>query len=116
MSLMDNLKNIPSDLAEAIRRVEESGETVKFKKAFGGQAKVKFEIKISPSTDDLDLDDLSLEELNELLEKLEQQLSILEADEPEDEDSDEYEEWEDEVSELEDQIDQVQSAIDDYEE
>ena len=39
MSLMDNLKNIHSDLAEAIRRVEESGETVKFKKTFGGQAK-----------------------------------------------------------------------------
>ena len=77
MSLMDNLKNIPSDLAEAIRRVEESGETVKFKKSFGGQAKVKFEIKISPSTDDLDLDELSLEELNELLEKLEHRFSFV---------------------------------------
>lgn len=116
MSLLDNIKNLPDDLVNAIHRVEETGETVKFKKAFGGKAKVKFEIKISPSTDDLDLDDLSLDELNELLEKLEQQLAILEADEPEDEDSDEYEEWEDEVEELEDQIDQVQSAIDDYEE
>lgn len=115
MSVVDKLKNFPDDISNAIRRVEESGETVKFKKTFGEKAKVKFEIKISPSTEDLDLDGLSLEELNELLEKLEQQLSILEADEPEDEDSDEYEDWEDEVSELEDQIDQVQSAIDDFE-
>jgi len=116
MSLLDNIKNLPDDLANAIRRVEETGETVKFKKSFGGKAKVKFEIKISPSTDDLDLDDLSIAEMNELLEKLEQQLAILEADEPEDEDSDEYEEWEEEIDELEDQIDQVQSAIDDLDE
>ena len=114
MGLLDNIKNLPQDLAEAIRRVKESGEAdvTVYKKTVAG---LKIVIKIGES-DDLDLEDKSLEELNNLLEELQRRLEIMQADEPDDEESDEYEEWEDEISRLEDIIDEVKEGINDIDE
>lgn len=115
MSLVDNIKNFPDNLAEVMRKVSEAGKSgMTVKKAVG--ATLKITIKTGADAEDLDLEGMDLAELENLLAKLEQQLSIVEADEPEDVDSDEYEEWEEMIDELEEQMDQVQSAIDDYEE
>lgn len=115
MGLLENIKNLPQDLADAIRRAKESGEAdvTVYKTVVAG---LKIVIKIGESYEDLDLEDKTLEELNDLLEELQRQLEIMQGDEPEDDESDEYEEWEDEISRLEDMIDQVQEAIDDLEE
>lgn len=114
MGLLENIKNLPQDLADAIRRVKESGEAdvTVYKTVVAG---LKIVIKIGESDEDLDLEDKTPEELNDLLNELQRRLEIMQGDEPDDE-SDEYEEWEDEISRLEDMIDQVQEAIDDLEE
>jgi len=94
---------IPSDIAE-----DAEGESG----SHGFSIKIGASIKIRES-EDLDLDDLSLEELQTLLAELQQKLDDLMDEEPDDEDSDEHEEWEDSIDELEDQISQVEDAIDD---
>ena len=115
MGLLENIKNLPQDLADAIRRVKESGEAdvTVYKTVVAG---LKIVIKIGESDEDLDLEDKTSEELNDLLLELQRRLEIILGDEPDDDEPDEYEEWEDEISRLEDMIDQVQEAIDDLEE
>ena len=76
------------------------------------QVKTVDTIKTGADADGLNLEDMSKEELQSLLEDLERKLAILRGDEPEDDESDEYEEWEDEIEELEAQIEEVQEAID----
>lgn len=115
MSLIDNIKKLPDNLANVIRKVSEARESgVTVKKTVGTALKIT--IKTGADAEDLDFDGMTLEDLKVLLNKLERKLAIVEADEPEDEESDEYEEWEEMIEELEDQIDQVQSAIADHEE
>ena len=115
MGLQENIKNLPQDLADAIRRVKESGEAdvTVYKTVVAG---LKIVIKIGESDEDLDLEDKTSEELNDLLVELQRRLEIILGDEPDDDESDEYEEWEDEISRLEDMINQVQEALDDLEE
>ena len=114
MSLFDNIKNFPNDLASAIQRVADSGEAeVMVEKTY--IAGLTITLKTGADADGLDLEGMSLEELKSTLEDLERKLAILQGDEPEDDESDEHDEWEDEVEELEEQIEEVQSAIDDLE-
>ena len=114
MSLFDGLKKLPGDLREAIKRVADSGEAeVTVEKTY--VAGLTITIKTGADAEGLDLDGMSKEDLQSVLEDLERKLVILQADEPEDDESDEYEEWEDEIEELEEHIEQVQSAIDDLE-
>ena len=114
MSLFDNIKNLPNDLATAIKRVADSGEAeVTVEKTY--IAGLTITIKTGADAGSLDLEGMSLEELESTLEDLKRKLAILQGDEPEDDESDEYEEWEDEIEELEEQIEEVQSAIDDLE-
>lgn len=100
---------LPEPLAEAIMEI--AGISPEGIHSEGGSRDFKIKITLQASDDDTDLDDMSLPELKALLEKLEQQMAILQADEPEDEDSDEYEEWEDAIDELEDRISEVEDAI-----
>ena len=114
MDLLDNIKKLPADLINAIKRVSDAGEAeVTVEKTY--VAGLTITIKTGDDAEDLDLDGMSTEELQYLLEDLERKLAILQGDEPEDDDSDEHEEWEDEVEALEEQIEEVQSALDDLE-
>ena len=72
---------------------------------------IKFEIDVRESAPELDLDDMSLDDLKILLEDLEIRLVELEDSEPEDDESEEYELWDDAVNDLEDYIDQIEDAI-----
>ena len=111
MNLFDKVKEIMN----AMENTAGSDNTdITIEKSFGSS--VKITIKVASVTETLDLEGLSLDELEELLEELEQKLAIIQADEPEDEDSEDYEEWEAAIEEIEEQIDDVQSAIDDWDE
>lgn len=112
MNLLDNIKNIPTDLMKAIKRISDSGEAeVTVEKTY--VTGLTITIKTGADAEGLDLEGMSKEDLQSVLEDLERKLAILKADEPEDDESDEYEEWEDEIEELDEQIEEVQSAIDD---
>ena len=111
MNLIDTISNIPADLMKAIKRISDSGEAeVTVEKTY--IAGLTITIKTGADADGLNLEDMSKEELQSLLEDLERKLAILRGDEPEDDESDEYEEWEDEIEELEAKIEEVQEAID----
>lgn len=73
-------------------------------------------ITIKTGEDAEEYTDMTIEELEEMLEDLEQQRFVLQDNEPEDEESDEYEEWEDAISEIEDLIDEVRYEIEGREE
>ena len=113
MDILDELKNLPHNIVEAIRKMADSDEeeSADSKSSFAG-----LKLVIKTGADHVDYDELSLSELEDLLDNLETQLFNLEDEEPEDEDSEEYEEWEEAVEELEDLIDEVQAAIDEREE
>lgn len=113
MDFLDELKNLPHNIVEAIRKITDSDaeESTSSKISFAG-----LKLVIKTGADHVDYDELSLSELEDLLDKLETQLLNLQGEEPEDDDSEEYEEWEEAVEELEDLIDEVQSAIDEREE
>ena len=112
MDFLDDLKNLPHNIVEAIRKITDSNEeeSTPSKISFAG-----LKLVIKTGADDVDYDEMSLSELEDLLDKLETQLLNLQGEEPE-EDSEEYEEWEEAVEELEDLIDEVQTAIDEREE
>lgn len=112
MDFLDELKNLPHNIVEAIRKITDSDaeESTSSKISFAG-----LKLVIKTGADDVDYDELSLSELEDLLDKLETQLLNLQEEEPE-EDSEEYEAWEEAVEELEDLIDEVQAAIDEREE
>ena len=113
MSMLDDLKRLPSNIANAIRNAVTTGENV----AISGKiSSAAVNLVIKTGADDIDYDALSLPELKALLDELESKLFELQSEEPGDEDSDEYEEWEDTIDELEDLIDEVQDAIDEREE
>ena len=78
MGLLENIKNLPQDLADAIRRVKESGEAdvTVYKTVVAG---LKIVIKIGESDEDLDLEDKTSEELNDLLVELQRRLEIARA-------------------------------------
>jgi len=111
---------MPQALVNAIRMnagiSEEDWEAAAAEIEAESGIQLKFSIKVGASDDDLDLEDLTLPELQTLLEDLNDKLDDLQSEEPEDEDSDDYEEWEEAVDRLEDQIDQVEDAIEDFEE
>jgi hypothetical protein len=113
MDFLDDLKNLPHNIVEAIRKITDSDEeeSTPSKISFAG-----LKLVIKTGADDVDYDEMSLSELEDLLDKLEIQLLKLQDEEPEEEDSEEYEEWEEAVEELEDLIDEVQAAIDEREE
>ena len=101
-------------LVEAIEQASLSEDTdITIEKTIGTSAKIT--IRVRPSAESLDLDGLSEEELDDLLDELEQKLEIIQADEPEKDDSKEYRVWKDNVEDLEEQIELVQMAIDDLE-
>ncbi len=62
-----------------------------------------------------DLDEMTLEELQEYREKVEEELDILEAKMPDDEETPEYEEWDEKIQALEEHLDDIDSYIDDLE-
>ena len=94
MSILDKIKNLPSNLIEALKQASVSEDTdIRIEKTI--TSGVKITIRVRPSAETIDLDGLTLEELTGILEELEQKLDIVQADEPEDDDSKEYEEWED---------------------
>ena len=111
MDFLDDLKNLPHNIVEAIRKITDSNEeeSTPSKISFAG-----LKLVIKTGADDVDYDEMSLSELEDLLDKLETQLLNLQGEEPE-EDSEEYEEWEEAVEELEDLNDEVQTAIDERE-
>ena len=110
MSILEEIHK----LVEAIEQASLSEDIdITIEKTIGTSAKIT--IRIRPNAESLDLDGLSEEELNDLLDELEQKLEIIQADEPEGDDSKEYWAWKDAVADLEDQIELVQMAIDDLE-
>ena len=111
MSLTDGWKHLPEDLATAIKRVADCGGA---DVSVDRESSVSLKIVIKADfSDDVDLDEMTLEELKELLSNLKRELDIVLGDEPEDEDSEEFSDWEDMVEDLEDRIDDVLDAIDD---
>jgi len=106
---------LPNPLASAIMEIAGIPSEATHDEGSSRGAKIKITLKASDEDDEIDLDEMDLIELKALLDKLENQMAILQADEPEDDDSDEYEEWEDAVDELEDQISDVEDAISDLE-
>ena len=109
--------SIVDKIYELMKLIEESplseSTDITIEKTIGSSVKVT--LRVRPSTESLDLDELSEDELLHILDELEQKLEIIQADEPEDNDSREYREWEESIEDLEEQIDLVQSAIDDLE-
>ena len=75
----------------------------------GVKNQIKFSIKIS-TEDELDIDEMTIEELEAYIAELEAKRAALETIEP-DEDSDEYEEWEDRYAEVEEQIDEAEERL-----
>lgn len=61
---------------------------------------------------EVDLEEMTLEELNEYREKVEGELDILETQIPEDDESPEYAEWEEKIQVLEELLDDIDSCID----
>ena len=109
--------SIVDKIHELMKLIEESplseSTDITIEKTIGSSVKVT--LRVRPSAESLDLEDLSEDELLHILDELEQKLEIIQADEPEDNDSREYREWEESIEDLEEQIDLVQSAIDDLE-
>ncbi len=62
--------------------------------------------------EDMDLDELTAEELEDLQEQIESLYHILLHQEPEDEESEEYLEWEEKVEFLDDMMDEIQDRLD----
>lgn len=60
----------------------------------------------------LEVDEMTREELEEILAQLRAELRELDGQEPKDEESGEYEEWADAHEDLEDQIDEVMDRLD----
>lgn len=110
MSIVDKIYNL-------VKAIEESpladSTDITIEKSIGKS--VKITLRVRPSAESLDFDDLSEEELITILDELERKLEIIQADEPEDNDSKEYREWKEQVEDLEEQIDLVQIALDDLE-
>lgn len=67
---------------------------------------IKINIELEP-----DIDELTVEQLQEYLDDLVERLGELEDNEPADTSSDEYDEWEDKYSEIEDLIDEVEERL-----
>ena len=110
MSILEKIHK----LVEAIEQASLSEDTdISIEKMIGTSAQIT--IRVRPSAESLDLDGLSEEELDNLLDELEQRLEIIQADEPDNNDSKEYRTWKDNVEDLEEQIELVQMAIDDLE-
>ena len=109
--------SIVDKIYELMKLIEESplseSTDITIEKTIGSSVKVT--LRVRPSAENLDLEELSEDELLHILDELEQKLEIIQADEPEDNDSREYREWEESIEDLEEQIDLVQSAIDDLE-
>lgn len=106
---------LPQALTEAIFRnagidpsEEEEPEVVTscggIKVVIGASVKIR-------EAEEINLDGLTREELEDLLEELQGILDDLEDEEPED-DTEEHESWEEKVDQLEDYISQVEDAID----
>ena len=108
MSIIDKIYNL-------VKAIEESNGAdstdITIEKTIGNS--VTITLKVRPSAESLDLDDLSEEELLTTLDELEEKLEIIHQDEPGDHNSKEYREWEEQVEDLEEQIDLVQTALDD---
>lgn len=99
---------IDPEVAEDLAEEAESSKTGRR----GFRIKIGATLTIREGIDDLpDLDEMEASELQTLLEKLQQDLEILQADEPDDDDSDEYAAWEEDIETLEDQISEVEDAI-----
>lgn len=104
---------IDPKVAESLAEEAESAQTGRK----GLRVKIGATLTIREGIEDLpDLDQMNVSELQALLEKLQQELAILQSDEPDDDDSDEYEAWEEDIETLEDQISQVEDAIDELDE
>ena len=74
----------------------------------------EFSISIGPS-DEPDIDEMTVEELEAYQAMLQEQLDELEEQEPEDEESDEYEEWSDKYEELESLLDDIADKLEELE-
>ena len=75
---------------------------------------VKFSIKIRTG-EEPDIDEMTVEKLQEYQAQLEQQIEELDENEPEDQESEEYEEWADQHEELEDLLDDVIDKLEELE-
>lgn len=87
-------------------------EPKKYEFDLGNGRKVEVTLRVS-DVEELDVDDMSIEELEAYIAQLRAKRDALEDEEPDDEDSDEYEEWEEECEQLEDMIDDAQDRLDD---
>ena len=112
-----NGKEMDSSMLEDVISLMEgincNGEKVvlTFDKDDNGKLKASVKVKT-----DYDIDNMSKNELEALLDELQDELDDLEDEEPDDSDEDAYEEWEDEVEELEEQIDEVKEKLEDMSE
>lgn len=91
-----------------------AGKVVKIKFYKDADGNVKSEVL--SFCDYRDINDMSLDELEDYYEELQSQYDDLEDEEPEDSDSEEYEDWEDNLTEIEDEMDSVQSRINELKE
>lgn len=81
----------------------------------GDAVTIKFSVKHSDE-EALDIDDMTVEELEAYREELEEKIARLDAIEPADEESEEYDDWADQHEDLEDLLDEVEDRLDEISE
>jgi len=101
------------ELKEALNNIEygedSDGKTIKIRMYKDGNGEVKTEIL--SICDYRDIENMSIEELEDYLQELEGQYEAVESEEPDDSESEEYEEWEENLEEIEDEIDCVKDKL-----
>jgi len=101
------------ELKEALNNIEygedSDGKTIKIRMYKDGNGEVKTEIL--SICDYRDIENMSIEELEDYLQELEGQYEAVESEEPDDSESEEYEEWEENLEEIEDEMDCVKDKI-----
>lgn len=110
---MDIFEEIQNAIEAFKHASADENSAIRFKKTFASGVVISFSIR---SDNELpELDGLSLDELDEILDELEDKLEALKNEEPADDICAEHDRWEEKVFDLEEQIDEVESAIDDLE-
>lgn len=101
------------ELKDALNNLEygenADGKTVKIRMYKDGNGQVKTEIL--SICDYRDIENMTIEELEDYYNELEDQYDDMESEEPDDPESEEYEEWEENLEEIEDEMDSVKAKI-----
>lgn len=93
------------NLTDKVKKALDSGESVVIDIRRGKNIEVL--VGDDCGYDHMDLEELTLEQLQEYLDQLEERLAELDDKEPADMSSEEYDEWADEHEDVEDRIDEV---------